>query len=77
MGNLRVRVKLIGACPFLPDVTRFHVFDHCLAAFRRFRCKTGQRTSPRQVKRRLPVFAGHRPYPCFCPSLSRFQVFPL
>jgi hypothetical protein len=69
---------LSDACPFSPDVARFYVFAHHLAVFRRFRCNTGQRLCPCQVKnRRLPVFARHRTFPCFRPSLSRFQVFPL
>jgi hypothetical protein len=75
--NVLVRVKLSGTCLFLADVARFHVFAHRLAAFWRFCCNTGQRTCPCQVTRRLPVFARHRPFPRFRPSLSRFQAFLL
>jgi hypothetical protein len=76
-GNVCVRVKLSDACPFSPDVARFHVFAHRLAVFRRFYYNTGQCTWPRHVKRHLPIFAQHRPFPRFRPSLSRFQVFPV
>jgi hypothetical protein len=76
-GNVRVHVKLSVACPFLPDVARFHVFAHRLAICRRFRCNTGQSTCPCHFKRRLPIFARRRLFLCFHPSLSRFQAFPL
>jgi hypothetical protein len=66
-GSRRVRVKLSDACPFSPDVTRFHVFASRLAVFRRFRCNTVQRTRPRQVIRRLPTRRRS--------LLSRFHVF--
>jgi hypothetical protein len=76
-GNVRGRVKLSDPCPFSLDVAHFHIFALCLAIFRSFRCNTGQRMCPRQVKRRLPVFAERRSFPRFRPSLSRFQAFPL
>jgi hypothetical protein len=69
-SNVRVRVKLSDAFLFSPDVARFLVFAHRLAVFKRFRCNMGQRTRPRQVKRRLPVFARRRLFPCVRVKLS-------
>jgi hypothetical protein len=66
-GNVHVCVKLSYACPFLPDVARFHVFAHRLDVFGHFRFNMGQRWCPRQVKRRLPVF----------PDVSHFHVLPI
>jgi hypothetical protein len=74
-GNIRVRIKLSDACPFSPDVARFHVFALRLAVFKCFRYNTGHRTSLRQVKRHLNVFDRRRPFPHVRPSrvFSRFR----
>jgi hypothetical protein len=71
-GNVCVPVTLSDACPFSPDVVRFHIFALRLAVFRLFRCNTGQHMCPCHVKRRLPIFTRHRPFPHFGPSLGPF-----
>jgi hypothetical protein len=76
-GNVRVPATLSDACPFSPDVARFHVFAHHLAVFRRFCCNTEHHTCPRHVKQHIPVFAQRRLFPRFRPLLSHFQAFPL
>jgi hypothetical protein len=71
-GNIRVRVTLSEACPFSPDVSCFHVFDHRLDVFRRFRRNTGQRTCPRHVKQRLPISPD---VACFHDFTLRLAIF--